>query len=62
MLEVSSIFEAFVERQIWRQKIKVCGLAAGVAGGVAGLGAEGFVDNVKRSMNIAVGAVNMYVT
>ena len=30
--------------------------------GVAGLGEEGFVDNVKRSMNIAVGAVNMYVT
>ena len=58
MHEVSSIFEAFVERQIWRQKIKVCGLAARVAG----LGEEGFVDNIKRSMNIAVGAVNMYVT
>ena len=56
MHEVSSIFEAFVERQIWRQKIKVCGLAAGWG---CGLGEEGFVDNVKRSMNIAVGAVNI---
>ena len=36
--------------------------ASWLLAGVAGLGEEGFVDNVKRSMNIAVGAVNMYVT
>ena len=47
----SSFSDELIERQIWRQTVKVFVLGVG--------GVEGSDDNVKPSMNIAVGAVIM---